>query len=188
MGLGNPGREYAHHRHNVGARCLQFLSRQSRIPLEQRLAGCRVGRGVIAGREVLLARPQSYMNQSGPTVAALLRRLKAKPADLLVLCDDLDLPLGRLRLRPDGSSGGHRGLESIIQSLGGSRNFARLRIGIGRPPGETPSGKGEAVVNHVLSDFTPVEGRAFQEVMLRAAEAIGFYLEEGLEVAMSRFN
>ncbi len=187
VGLGNPGQGYSRHRHNVGARCLQHVAKRYGIPLQQRLAGCRGGQGVVDGVEVTLARPQTYMNESGVAVWGLLRRFKSKPTDLLIICDDLDLPLGKLRFRARGSAGGHRGLNSIIAALG-TQDFPRLRIGIGRPPDERRSDKDEAVVSHVLSGFTAAEEKALEEVYPKAAEGIACYLTEGIEAAMNRLN
>lgn len=187
VGLGNPGRAYSRHRHNVGARCLQYLGKRYGIPLEQRLPGCRGGRGVIESVEVVLARPQTYMNESGVAVWGLLRRFRSKPADLLVICDDLDLPLGKLRLRARGSAGGHRGLTSIIAALG-TQDFPRLRVGIGRPHEETRRDKDDAVVSHVLSGFTAAEEKALEEVYPQMAEGIACFLNEGIQAAMNRLN
>lgn len=187
VGLGNPSSEgYARHRHNVGARCLHFLAREHRIPLGQRLARCRIGRGSIAGAEVVLARPLTFMNLSGEAVAALLGRLQLPPSDLVVIHDDLDLLLGQVRLRPGGSAGGHRGVESIVQRLG--PNFSRVRVGIGRPPEDLSPDKEEAIVAHVLSPFTPQEQALLEGVYPRVAQAIACLLQEGIQAAMNRYN
>jgi PTH1 family peptidyl-tRNA hydrolase len=135
---------------------------------------------VVAGEEVVLARPQTFMNRSGVAVAGLVKALRITPEDLLVLYDDLDLLLGIVRLRPGGSAGGHHGMESIIAALG-SRDFPRLRVGIGRPSGGD-------VVSYVLDDFSPDEDKEVEKAVAAAVEALECYLEEGLEEAMNRFN
>jgi PTH1 family peptidyl-tRNA hydrolase len=182
VGLGNPGEEYARTRHNVGFRCLSVLAARHRLFFRQKHAQARLAVGEIAGRNVVLARPYTYMNRSGAAVAGLLAWLKLPLEQLLVIYDDLDLPLGTIRLRPRGSAGGHRGLRSIIEALE-SEQFARLRVGIGRPP--DPS---QDPVDYVLSPFTPEEETTLARVLERAADAVECFLKEGIEAAMARFN
>ena len=134
VGLGNPGREYAHSRHNVGFWCLNRLARRHGIAFSSRGRLAAVGEGRLAGRPVILAKPRTFVNLSGRAVSHLLQRYRLSPQQLLVVCDDLDLPLGRVRLRASGSHGGHRGMRSIIEAIG-SQDFPRIRIGIGRPAG-----------------------------------------------------
>jgi len=187
VGLGNPGPVYSHNRHNVGYWSVNRLARLHGIPLKaQRLA--TIGQGSIAGVPVLLAKPRTFVNRSGHAVAALLRNFQIKPERILVICDDLDLPVGRLRLRPGGGHGGQKGLRSIIGTIG-SGGFPRLRIGIGRPvvDGE-PSWEPDAVAVYVLSDPTPQEAEALQDAAAGAAEAAETLLREGLEAAMNRYN
>jgi len=187
VGLGNPGPAYSHNRHNVGYWSVNRLARLHGIPLKtQRLA--TIGQGSIAGVPVLLAKPRTFVNRSGHAVAALLRNFQIKPERILVICDDLDLPVGRLRLRPGGGHGGQKGLRSIIGTIG-SGGFPRLRIGIGRPvvDGE-PSWEPDAVAVYVLSDPTPQEAEALQDAAAGAAEAAETLLREGLEAAMNRYN
>jgi peptidyl-tRNA hydrolase, PTH1 family len=183
-GLGNPGRLYLHNRHNVGFHVVDLLAKRSRISFEHRKANALMGRGRFAGQEVVLAKPQTFMNRSGVAVAALLRWLHARPSDLIVVYDDLDLPIGGLRLRASGSAGGHHGMESIIAELG-SREFARLRIGIGRPGA---SRSPDDVADYVLGDFSGTERQAMAAVYARAAEAIELVLTDGLVAAMNRCN
>ncbi len=184
IGLGNPGREYSGTRHNVGFAVLGSLAREHGINFDKRCCHSRAGEGRINGQEVALAKPQTYMNLSGDAVSALMRRYKVRLADILVIHDDLDLPLGKIRLRAGGSAGGHNGLKSIIASVG-SMEFARIKIGIGRPE---VVGERRDVVDHVLSDFDAADRKIAEEAITRAAEAVEMVLEDGLEAAMNRFN
>lgn len=180
IGLGNPGKEYATNRHNVGFLCINRLSRAYNISLNQKHSRSLSGKGVISGNEVALAKPRTYMNESGTAVSLLMKNYGASLRDLLIIYDDMDLPLGKLRLRPGGSAGGHHGMESIIEALG-SKSFARLRIGIGRSLLETGA-------HFVLSDFLPEEGPAIDEALARVAEILPLLLNEGLSRAMTMFN
>jgi peptidyl-tRNA hydrolase, PTH1 family len=132
VGLGNPGRVYTRNRHNVGFQCLNQFARLKSIRLDRRQCRARIGMGEVSGVPLILARPGTFMNVSGDSVSCLVRRHHIDLSDLLIICDDLDLPLGKIRLRQSGGSGGHRGINSIISALG-SGDFARLRVGIGRP-------------------------------------------------------
>lgn len=182
VGLGNPGEEYARSRHNVGFRCLAILARRHHLGFKEKHAHARIASGTIAGRAVVLARPYTFMNRSGTAVAPLLRWLGLPPQRLLVIYDDLDLPVGAIRLRARGGAAGHRGMLSIIAALG-TEEFPRLRIGIGRPadPHIDP-------VDFVLQPLTVREEEAFAPILERAADAVECYLREGLAVAMDRFN
>jgi PTH1 family peptidyl-tRNA hydrolase len=184
VGLGNPGRDFARHRHNVGFRCVNAFARRHRLAFSRSQSRARIARGLAAGEDVCLARPQTFMNRSGLAVAGLVKALGITPKDLLVIYDDLDLLLGTVRLRPGGSAGGHHGMESIIAALG-SQDFPRLRVGIGRP--STPSGHPD-VVSYVLDDFSPEEDKEVEKAVATVVEALECYLEEGLEEAMNRFN
>ena len=184
VGLGNPGPSYAGNRHHVGFRCVDYLSRKHDIPINKRRLRLKsinalYGTGEIAGTPVVLARPRTYMNLSGTAVAQLVRRFDVSLSDLIVIYDDMDLPTGKIRLRPGGGAGGHNGAASIIASLG-SEDFTRIRIGIGRPDGDE--------VSYVLSDFAATEKNAIKEALALAADAIGCILTEGLEAAMNRYN
>jgi len=181
VGLGNPGTRYTRNRHNVGARCVSRLAAAHGLEFSRRQKNARVARGTISDRPVLLAVPQTFMNESGRAVAPLARFYQVPPERLLVVYDDLDLPPGTIRLRPEGSSGGHRGMRSVIEHLG-TQNFPRLRIGIGRPPGQMDP------ADYVLQDFTPEEETAIEEAIERAIAAIQTWLTEGLEKAMSLYN
>ena len=188
VGLGNPGSQYARSRHNVGFWCVNRLGRAHGIPLSTHTRLATTGRGPLAGREVLLVKPRTFVNLSGRAVAALMRRYDVAPLDVLVVCDDLDLPLGALRVRAGGSHGGHKGVKSIVEAIG-SQDFPRIRIGIGRPQvaGE-PTYEPEEVAEYVLAPVTAGERRLLDEAVARAAVAVAVILTEGIEAAMSRFN
>ena len=181
VGLGNPGRRYRQTRHNVGWEVISRLARRARIAVDDEDGFSEVGRGSIGGTRVILARPQTYVNVSGEAVRDLRRRHRLRPQDILVVIDDLDLPLGRLRLRASGSAGGHNGLKSIIEALG-TTEFPRLRVGIGRPP------EGVDPADHVLTRFTSDERAVVDAALDRSAEAIETAITEGIETAMNRFN
>ena len=186
-GLANPGRVYSHNRHNVGYWCVNRLARLHGISLRARRLAA-TGEGSIRDTPVLLAKPRTFVNRSGQAVAALLRNFKVERRNVLVVYDDLDLPVGTLRLKPGGGHGGQKGLRSIIGAIGGG-DFPRLRIGIGRPlvDGE-PSWDPDAVAAYVLSDPTPQEAKALQAAVVQGAEAVETVLREGLETAMTRYN
>jgi peptidyl-tRNA hydrolase, PTH1 family len=189
VGLGNPGFLYARNRHNVGFMCIGHLAKMRDIPFDKKQAQARTGIGTIAGKRVVLARPQTFMNASGESVSALLKKLNVVPADLIVIHDDMDLPLGKIRLRLGGSSGGHKGIESIIARTG-TRDFYRIRVGIGRPDkAEGPAAeKEEAVISYVLSDFTAEEKKIIETILPSVSEAITCLFVQGLEAAMNKYN
>ncbi len=184
VGLGNPGREYAGHRHNVGFMVVDRLAGAVRIALGQSKFQGRFGQGDIGKTRLLLLEPETYMNVSGEAVSAAARFFKVAPDDLLVVHDELDLAFGRLQLKRGGGTGGHNGLESIVEQLG-TPDFARLRFGIGKPTG--PNAK-ERVVGHVLHDFTSEERAALPVLLERAAEMARAWLTLGLAEAMNRHN
>jgi PTH1 family peptidyl-tRNA hydrolase len=181
VGLGNPGPKYAANRHNVGFQCLDRLAAAHGLSFDKRQKKARVALGAIRGRCVVLAQPQTFMNDSGRSVAPLAQFYQIPPERLLVVYDDLDLPLETLRMRPDGGSGGHRGMHSIIEQLG-DQGFSRLRLGIGRPPGQMDPAA------YVLQDFVAAEEPLVEETLERAVAAIETWLTEGVEMAMSRHN
>jgi PTH1 family peptidyl-tRNA hydrolase len=187
VGLGNPGKTYAHNRHNVGFRCLNHFARLHAIRFDHRQCRARVGIGKVRGEKLLLAKPGTFMNISGESVAGLVHEHDIALSDLLVIHDDLDLPLGKIRLRRSGSSGGHKGMNSIISALG-SEDFPRIRVGIGRPQAEEQSMSEDAIVNYVLSDFSPQEEATIKPVIAKVSEAIDCFLSQGIEAAMSKFN
>ena len=189
IGLGNPGQGYARNRHNIGFICVNHLARTYGIRFDKGQGRARVATGEIAGGKVVLAKPHTFMNRSGESVSRLVKRFNVSPSDLLVIHDDLDLPLGKVRIRQDGSSGGHKGIESIISSLG-SQDFLRLRVGIGRPnPAQDSTEVSEAdIVAYVLSDFTPEQKQIIAGVIPRVSETIYSILTEGLTAAMNKYN
>jgi PTH1 family peptidyl-tRNA hydrolase len=180
-GLGNPGREYKGNRHNVGFQVIDQLAERHGLGFSRLQHGAFAATGFIAGRPVLLAKPQQYMNKSGQPVAALQRFYRILIDNVLIVYDDLDLPVGSLRMRPGGGAGGHKGMTSIIQHLG-SDAFARLRIGIDRPPGKMDPAA------YVLQDFSAEQAPAIESAYDRAIDAIETWLKDGIEPAMSRFN
>ena len=183
VGLGNPGGEYARTRHNAGFQLAEELARrwQASWALEKKF-DARLARAERAGDKVLLCEPLSFMNASGEVVRSVVDYFQAPPARVLVAVDDADLPLGEIRLRGQGGSGGHHGLESILQHLG-SREFARLRMGIGR----ASDGRRE-IAGYVLGRFSRAEADLFEKVLTRAADQAECWLEHGLQKAMNQFN
>ena len=196
IGLGNPGRVYANNRHNIGFMCLNHFARAHGIRFDRKQGKARIGTGEVAGPDgpigVVLARPQTVMNASGEAVSRLVRRFKVSPDnyrdDLILVHDDLDLSLGKIRLRRGGSSAGHKGIESIMAELG-TPDFTRVRVGIGRPAVIEGSDLSESdIVDYVLSDFTPEERQTVDQTIPRVSEAIYCFLTEGLVAAMNKFN
>jgi len=185
VGLGNPGRSYANNRHNIGFICLRYFARTQGIKFNQKKGLARIGTGTVAGNRVVLARPQTFMNNSGQSVNRLVRKFSVNPKDLLVIHDDLDLPLAKIRLSSGSGSGGHKGINSIIQELG-TREFTRLRVGIGRPANPNPTE--DDIIAYVLSNFSSEEKKAVNQIIPRIAEAILCLLTEGLTPAMNKFN
>ncbi len=183
VGLGNPGAEYARTRHNVGFLVLEELAKRASAAwnLEKRF-NARVAKRESAGRKILLAEPQTFMNSSGEAVGALLAFYRIPPLQLLVIVDDADLPFGQIRLRPKGSSGGHHGLESIEQHIG-SQSYARLKVGIGR----TKNGRRE-ITNYVLGKFSGDEKKLLEKVLECAADQAECWAMDGIQKAMNRFN
>ncbi|OGO05838.1 MAG: aminoacyl-tRNA hydrolase, partial [Chloroflexi bacterium RBG_13_56_8] len=179
-GLGNPGADHADNRHNVGFQAIDHLSEVYGLASPRKQNNAFVGEIQIGSHHVLVAKPLTFMNQSGGALRSLSQRYEILPERILVIHDDLDLPLGKIRLRATGSSGGHKGIESIISKLG-TRDFARLRIGIGRPNGGDPT-------DYVLADFTKQQLPIIQESYQLAERAVVCFLEEGIEEAMNKYN
>ena len=182
VGLGNPGVRYARTRHNAGFNAVEVLAARQNWPWAQRRNHAIAASGVIATERVVLAKPETYMNDSGVAVGELVRFYKIDLPDLLVICDDLDLPLGRIRARSGGSAGGQHGLESIIRHLGANK-FARIRIGLGRPA----NGRGENI-GFLLSAPQGDERIQLDREIELAAEAAWCWLTEGAEATMNRYN
>jgi PTH1 family peptidyl-tRNA hydrolase len=181
VGLGNPGRHYRTNRHNVGFMLLDRLAAELKLPLKHSQSNALVGWDDKQAPHVILAKPQTYVNESGRSVASLMRAFKVELSGLLVVFDEMDLPLGALRMRPFGGSSGHRGMRSIINHLG-DPGFPRLRIGIGRPP------PGVDPARYVLSDLRPSEQESFDRAIDLAVTCVREFLESGIEIAMNRCN
>lgn len=187
VGLGNPGSKYAGTRHNIGFDVVDHLSKRWNLPLkeEKRFQG-EYGAGRLpAGQRVYLLKPLTFMNRSGQSMRAVLDWLKLPASSVLVVYDDMDLPIGRLRLRLSGSAGGHNGMKSAIAHLG-TQDFSRLRIGIGSA--QAAAGRDQAVVSHVLGNFSKAERQTMDDVVDVAVRAVEKALEDGVEKAMSLYN
>lgn len=187
MGLGNPGSQYRLNRHNVGFRCIDQLAEKYSGKVKKLWCQSDTGKLIIAGQEIILAKPRTFVNLSGNAAACLLDKLNCTSDELLVIHDDLDLPTGRLRIRLGGKSGGHRGVRSIIDRLGGE-DFYRLRIGISRPPRNNAAYYDDEIVDYVLGNMSIQEEELMQPAIDRACEAVEFILEEGITAAMNKFN
>jgi PTH1 family peptidyl-tRNA hydrolase len=186
VGLGNPGADYARSRHNVGFMVMDAYAKSLTVSFRKSSPRMVTAFGTVQERNrnderVILAKPQTYMNRSGSAVLELLREAGADPSDLLVVHDELDLDLGRLRLKSKGGHGGHRGVQSIIASLQ-THQFYRLRLGIGRPPAH------QAADEYVLSVFLPDERSVVQEMIKRSVTALDCFIKEGPEATMNRFH
>lgn len=182
MGLGNPGAEYADHRHNIGFQVLDSLARAHHLSfVRDKAARAWVAEGTIRGMPVVLAKPRTFMNLSGRAAGRLARANKIPPECFLVVYDDLDLPLGRLRLRAQGGSGGHKGMRSIIDTLG-TQEFARLRVGIDRPPDHLDP------ADYVLQPFDEEQQSLLSQVVELATSAAVCWLAKGIVAAMDEYN
>ncbi len=182
VGLGNPGKNYDKTRHNVGFHVVDLVARAEGWEWRGKQGGALLADGTVNGEKVVLAKPQTFMNLSGSAVGELVRWYKLDPADVMVVCDDLDLPFARIRIRPNGSSGGHHGLESVIQALG-TTNFPRLKVGVGRPAVNPMQTAG-----YILQQPRGKEKEILEEAERQAAEAVRCFLREGAQAAMNRFN
>jgi len=187
VGLGNPGTGYSHTRHNIGFRCLNYFAKTHSTRFDQRKCKARIGIGKVGSDKLLLAKPGTFVNLSGKSVKCLIKKYDIPLNNFLVIHDDLDLPLGKIRLRQSGGSGGHKGIHSIISTLG-SEDFARIRVGIGRPQVEYQSNNEDSIVDYVLSDFSPHEEKLIESTIVTVAEAIDCFLHQGIEAAMNKFN
>ena len=181
IGLGNPGGEYARTRHNVGWMCLGELESRGRFGRERREGAAKVREGQVDGYDIVTARPQTFMNESGRAAVHLLRTYGVPPEDLIVVHDEVDLPLGRLRLKRGGSAAGNKGVLSIADSLR-TRDFLRVRIGVSRPA------ERDQMIDYVLDRFTLQERDRLAAVLPRAAAAVLALVRDGLEPAMSEYN
>ncbi len=181
VGLGNPGREYQYSRHNIGFRVIDRLAEKINIKTRKYQGRAMTGNGIVEGKRIILAKPQTFMNNSGSSVRELARFYKIEPMRILVIHDDVDLELGKMRLRASGSSGGQKGMDSIIRELG-TNTFPRIRIGISRPPGRMGTS------HYVLEGFLPSEQEIVEIILDKAVQAVMAFLESGIEQAMNKFN
>lgn len=181
VGLGNPGREYRQNRHNIGFMLMDRLASNLGESFSRVESRALITKTKYKDHRLILAKPQTYMNNSGQAISSLYRYYKIPVEKLLVIYDDVDLPFGKLRIRPAGGSGGHRGMKSVIESLG-TEEFPRLRIGIGRPPGRREA------ADHVLQDFSKEEGKYLTELLDGGIEAVLTYITDGIDQAMNQFN
>ncbi len=181
IGLGNPGTKYANHRHNIGFQIIDLLAKRHNLSFDKKEKKAKATKGMIGEHKVMLAKPQTYMNDSGIAVRGLVNFYKVPLSHLMIVVDDLDLPFGQMRLRPKGGSGGQNGIKSIIRELG-QPEFARLRIGIGRPPGRMDPAA------YVLQNFSKQQETEMSILRQEAADAIELWMTDGIERAMNRYN
>ncbi len=181
VGLGNPGKRYKNSRHNAGFMAIDAVADTFSIAFDKKKFDARFGRGYIEGVEVIIAKPQAFMNRSGPPVQKLAAYFKIEIQDILVIHDDIDLNLGRIKIKEKGGGGGHNGIKSLINALNGV-NFSRIRIGIGR------SDEYAEVIDHVLGNFTHRESEVMKEAITRAKDAVVTILCYGIKEGMNRFN
>ena len=183
IGLGNPGKRYIHSRHNLGFLVIDRISKNKDIPVNKKRYCSLVGEGKLEGSDVLLIKPQTYMNHSGEAVKLLFSKESFDLKDLLVICDDINLPEGSIRLRPSGSAGGHKGLKSIIDCLK-TKDFPRLRIGIGKGLKE----EDQDLSSYVLKSLDSIEIETLKESIDLAESACYLWIRQGIEACMNRFN
>lgn len=181
VGLGNPGEQYAGTRHNVGFQVASRLAKRLRAEFKTKAADARIAEGTLGTTRIAIARPGTFMNDSGHSVRRLLQRYRLEPKDLVVVYDDIDLPLGKIRIRPSGGPGTHKGMRSVVAEIE-SESFPRVRLGI------LPEGERGDLTDHVLSPFEGGEKEKAEEMVTRASEAIEVLLRDGIERAMEKFN
>lgn len=181
VGLGNPTREYEHTRHNAGFDAVDMLAEKWDIAVEEKKYKGLCGKGMIGGEKVILLKPQTYMNLSGESVRAAADFYKIDPDHIIVMYDDIDLDVGKLRVRAKGSAGGHNGIKNIIAHLG-TQEFPRVRIGVGAKPDRMD------LADYVLGRFSQVERPVMEDAFREAAEAAAAVMEDGIDAAMNRFN
>ena len=181
VGLGNPGNRYQQTRHNIGFMVLEAIAARWAVDIKQKSFEALWNRGKVAGANVLLAMPQTYMNLSGNAVRSLQAYFKVDTGNVIVIHDDLDLPFGAMRLKAGGGDAGHKGLKSIVNCLG-SADFTRVRMGIGKPADRTP------VEDYVLQKFNPDESARLQEIIQSASEAAADIIQSGLQQAMAKYH
>jgi PTH1 family peptidyl-tRNA hydrolase len=184
VGLGNPGDEYAVTRHNIGFQVANRLAKRARLEFDKKAAGARVAEGALGQLRIAVAKPQTFMNESGRSVRRLLERYRVDPSRLVVVYDDVDLPLGRIRIRPSGGPGTHNGMRSVVEELR-TEDFPRVRCGIAP---QAPDGEIADIMEYVLAPFEADEREAADAVVARAAEALEVLLRDGIRRAMDAFN
>ena len=181
VGLGNPGVQYGSTRHNIGFMAIERLAEREHFAVQRRFRRALTGSWTTGTGAILVAKPQTFMNASGESVAAIARFYQLQPSNLLVVCDDVSLPFGRIRVRTSGSEAGHNGLRSISQQLG-SREYARLRVGIGKPPERWE------MIDYVLAPFSRNEQAELPAILDRVVDAMEVVISDGFAATMSRFN
>jgi len=180
-GLGNPGKDYRHTRHNIGFMVIDHLSIELKIPVKKVKQKSLIGIGKLDNKEILLVKPQTFMNNSGESIAPLMRYYKVPHQNLMVIHDDLDIPFGTIRIRPTGGTSGQKGMKSIIEKIG-SQEFPRIRMGIGRPPGHMDP------VDFVLENFSKDQLSILENILEDATNAIKTFIIDGLNKAMNTYN
>jgi PTH1 family peptidyl-tRNA hydrolase len=181
VGLGNPGTEYANTRHNIGFDAIDLFASLNKLAWGRLSGGSRTARGKVKGVDIILVKPMTYMNLSGEPLDRILRNIPIEPSSIIVVVDDIHLPIGRIRIRHGGSDGGHNGLKSITSHLK-TQDYPRLRIGVGEP------GNLDKQIDHVLGRFSRSEQEDMREVLERVTSALETWLEDGTETAMNKFN
>ena len=181
VGLGNPRRKFSQTRHNIGFECIDDMARKWNIVLSERRAKTVLGQGHVGETPVVLAKPRTFMNRSGEGIVYLLDRFAAGPESLVIVYDEMDLPIGKIRIRPGGSSAGHNGMKSIISALG-TQEFTRIRVGIGKPSGDVDT------IDYVLGGFSSQAKSIMTTAVENVAEAVECIIHEGVDVAMNRHN
>ena len=182
-GLGNPGREYQRNRHNIGFRVADAIAHRYGAGFDHQRSKGKLAIARREGEPLYLLKPQTFVNESGRSVAPVAHFYRIPPERIIVVCDDIDLPFGRIRIRANGSSGGHNGLKSIIDGLGNRQDFPRVRLGVGRPPHVR-----EAVVSHVLEDFSKAEEKELEPLISDLVEAVELILDGQIDRAMDTYN
>lgn len=180
-GLGNPGKEYSSSRHNIGFRVIDEISKRLGISLKKKSFRSRFAEALLDGKKLILLKPQTYMNLSGDAVSNVVQFFKILPKELIVVYDEIDLPLGNIKIKTGGGSAGHKGVQSIINCLGDC-GFVRVRVGIGKPIQKSE------IIGHVLSGFEKEETKIMEDMVVRAADAVLEIILRGLESAMNKFN
>ncbi len=181
VGLGNPGKDYAETRHNLGFMAINKLSKHWNIPTNKKKFESRIGEGIVKNQKIMLIKPATFMNNSGSAVMHIVNFYKLEPNELLIIYDDIDLKLGTIRIRTKGSSGGHKGLADIINKLG-TDQIPRIRIGIGKPEDNIDT------IDYVLSKFTPEEKKVIDKTLEHLIDAVEYILDAGYQKAMDKFN